>query len=294
MTGQEGISRRELIGHSVAAASLPWTADIASSGGPFARNSGLVDTNVSLFQWPFRRLPLDETPALVDRLKELGVTEAWAGSFEAILHRDLSSVNQRLADACRDVPELRPVGAINVSLPDWQTDVRRCVDDLGIRILRIVPGYHGVSLRDGRLVELARVATDRGCCLQLCVTLEDRRTQHPLVRVPDIDLSSLGALVAAVPGLRLQLLNATLGQLRSGRLDELPTVCVDTARVDGTDGLVQLLQMLPVERILFGSHAPFLIPEAALLRIEETEPAAEACRGMLGDSARAFLRGTNE
>ena len=40
----------------------------------------IVDTNVSLFRWPYPRLPLDETSALVDKVRSLGIACAWAGN----------------------------------------------------------------------------------------------------------------------------------------------------------------------------------------------------------------------
>ena len=61
----------------------------------------MIDVNVWLSRWPFRRLPDDEPEALVRRLRRLGVTEAWAGSLDALLHRDLAAVNARLVATCR-------------------------------------------------------------------------------------------------------------------------------------------------------------------------------------------------
>ena len=49
----------------------------------------LIDTNAHLFRWPFRRVANDTAPALVTKLKQLGITEAWAGNYDALLHCDL-------------------------------------------------------------------------------------------------------------------------------------------------------------------------------------------------------------
>ena len=58
----------------------------------------MIDTNVYLSRWPFRRLRGDEPGELVEMLRRVGVTEAWAGSFDGVLHKDIASVNARLAD----------------------------------------------------------------------------------------------------------------------------------------------------------------------------------------------------
>ena len=61
----------------------------------------MIDTNLYLSRWPARRLPLDDTPKLVAALKTHGIKEAWAGSFDALLHKDIGSVNARLAVECK-------------------------------------------------------------------------------------------------------------------------------------------------------------------------------------------------
>ena len=48
----------------------------------------IIDTNVNISRWPFRRLAGDETPDLVARLRKRNVTQAWAGSFDGILHKE--------------------------------------------------------------------------------------------------------------------------------------------------------------------------------------------------------------
>jgi hypothetical protein len=74
----------------------PHDADPGREGG-----QAMIDVNVWLSRWPFRRLPDDEPAALVRRLRRPGVTAAWAGSLDAPLHHDLADVNARLVAMCR-------------------------------------------------------------------------------------------------------------------------------------------------------------------------------------------------
>lgn len=98
----------------------------------------MIDVNVNLSRWPFRRLPCDETPRLIEKLRSNGITEAWAGSFDGLLHQDVAAVNARLTSDCgMSGGLLRPVGTIHLHLPDWADDVRRCVEEHGMHAIRL-------------------------------------------------------------------------------------------------------------------------------------------------------------
>ena len=72
-------------------------------------NDPIVDVNVNLSHWPTRRMREDETPMLVAKLKAHGVVEAWAGSFDGLLHKDIAAVNARLVKECSDHQGIRLV-----------------------------------------------------------------------------------------------------------------------------------------------------------------------------------------
>jgi len=283
------MNRRDVLNLAVAAGAATALLPSESRGKEVAEDtSGLriVDTNVSLFHWPFRRLPLDETEALVTKYRSLGIAQAWAGSFEGILHRDIANVNRRLSDACLNWPELIPIGSVNPELPGWEEDLRQCCGKLSMPGVRLHPNYHGYTLDDPRFAQLLNLATKAGCFVQIAATMEDTRTQHPNLVMQDVDLAPLPDVVKRVPGARVQILNYRPRGPVFERLAKATDVMFDTARVDATDGIPKLVRTLPAGRVLFGTHAPFLIPEAALIRVHESgELDDKALRAVYADNA---------
>ena len=286
------MDRREFLAAAGSAATaLLASTPRLSAAEPPPPPAALLDTNVTLGRWPFRRLPLDDAPALVAKLREQGVTEAWAGSFDALLHKDLSAVNTRLADECRASGEvLVPFGAINPLLPDWEEDLRRCAEVHRMRGIRLHPNYHGYALSDPPFAPLLDAATARGLLVQISVIMEDERTLHPLVNVPATDTAPLAALLHERPAARVQLLNA-FRTLRGKPLVDLAAAGArfEIAMLEGVEGITKLLAQIEVDRLCFGSHAPFFYFESAALKLKESVLTAAQLRAISADNARRFL-----
>src|SRR5204862_1558617 len=172
------IDRRRFLKNSLLGAAADSLADrrglIAQTAGRGAAAAspaalGIIDTNVNLFDWPFRALKYRDTKALVAKLKKHRVIEAWAGSFEALLSKDMSGVNTRLADECRTQGPgfLIPFGSVNLTWPDWQEDVRRCHEVHKMPGLRIYPGYQPFHLDHPATDSLVKITAERGLILQV-------------------------------------------------------------------------------------------------------------------------------
>ena len=217
----------------------------------------MIDTNVYLSRWPFRRLRGDETPELVALLRRAGVTQAWAGSFDALLHKDIAGVNARLAEDCRRHGDglLVPFGTVNPTLPDWEEDVRRCHEVHKMPGIRLHPNYHGYTLEDLRFQQVLAHAQERKLVVQIACRMEDVRTQHPLLQVPDVNPAPLSTIKA--PGLSVMLLNLS---------KPAPGLPFDIAMIERAAGVANV----GTERACFGSYAPFFILESALLKLRES------------------------
>src|SRR5690242_8252260 len=107
----------------------------------------IIDTNITLGQWPTRRVPCDDLETLTAKLRAHNVIHAWAGHYDGLFHTDLTEVNNRLALACTSgvplappvlssnnnspppsnaSPRLAPFASINPTAPNWESELDRC------------------------------------------------------------------------------------------------------------------------------------------------------------------------
>ncbi len=253
----------------------------------------IVDTNISLGLWPFRRVPGDTAAELIARLKRRNVSQAWAGSFEGVFHRDLTSANARLAKACEAAGTgfLVPFGSINPNSPGWHEDLRRCHEVHRMPGIRLHPNYHGYALADPVFADALREARDRKLIVQLVLTLEDDRTQHPLMRVPPVDPAPLARILRSVPGVRLVVLNRVRNPMGAALVELASTgdVYFDLAMIEGAGCVGELMSLISEKRMVFGSHAPFQYFEAALLKMKESGITGEQESAILAQNAKRLL-----
>jgi predicted TIM-barrel fold metal-dependent hydrolase len=254
---------------------------------------GMIDTNITLGDWVVRRSWADSPATLIARLRRHGVTSAWAASTEGVLHTDIAGANARLAAACADTI-LRPFGTVNPLAPDWEEDVRRCAETHRMPGIRVFPSYHSYNVEDAPFAQLLAAATARGLLVQVALTIEDERSHNPVLTVPFVNVAALPEQMAKVPGARVMLLNATsrvfAGTPLLARLARAG-VFLEIATLEGVAGVEGLLARVPGARVCFGSHSPYFVFEAALLKLDESElTPAQAAAVRHGNATLALSR----
>lgn len=270
------MNRRHFLGHTAAIAAAPLLAA--------EKQTGIIDCNVHVGPHPNRKLLEIDSEFLTKR----GIDQAWVGSFEALLHRDMAAVNKRLADACKKEARLLPAGSVHLLLPAWKDDFKRCVEAHGMKILRLHPNHHGYTLDDPRFTELLELASARQVLVQIVAQLEDQRTQHPLTQVSPVDLKPLPEALKRVPKARVMILNANAA-IVTKTLQGSTNLWLDMAMIEGVGGVENLLKSWPSEKLCFGSHAPFFYWESSELKLRESVLTAEQLVAVQRDNALALL-----
>ena len=287
------MNRRSFVKGSFAgASSLAWAAQAPRDKSDPNR---IVDTHVYVSHWPGRRVPGDQTPDMVGSLRALGVVEAWAGSFDALLHRDIAGVNARLVEECNRYGKdfLVPFGAVNPTLPDWEEDLRRCHEEFRMRGIRLHPNYQGYELTDPVFARLLRMAAERGLLVQIVAWMEDERTQHHLLQARIVDLSPLVLLLEKIPAAKVSVLNGFISVRSAGdvlpRLRKLNNITFDFAMLEQLMGLRVLIQAVGLEKVVFGSYSPMFYFESAFFKIRESALSAAESKALVSENARRLM-----
>lgn len=227
----------------------------------------VIDTNFYAGEWPFRDLP---EPVMA-------IPEAWVGSFDALLHADLEFLNTNLAALCVTRSGWQGFGAVNPRSPGWRETLRRVQEVHRFPGVRLHPNYHDYTLASPEFRELLGMARERKLVVQIVGRMEDPRTQHARLSVPDVDCAPLVETLEAMPGAKVQILNGLTTprpNLLWPRLGKLGVV-LDLAMLEGMEGVRTFLDANPGVPLAYGSHAPFFVAEAAALKMKESVLSAE-------------------
>ena len=290
--------RRRAFLRTTALASASWAVArreqaSASEPSPPDDSPAVIDTNVYLSRWPFRRLPHQSAAKLAAHLKKHHVVQAWAGNFDGLLHRNIAAANAWLADQCREAGDdfFVPIGTVNPTLADWREDLRRVAEQHRMPGIRLHPNYHGYSLSDPVGRELLQRASERNLLVQVVPWMEDKRHQHPMMPVPETDLTPLAEIASELPKLRLMILNGfrAAGGGSLSALAKQDSISFDFAKLDVIDGLADFLKKVPAERVVFGSYSPMFYFESARLKPEESALDPSVRQALLAANARRLL-----
>ena len=266
-------------------------------------NPDIIDTNVNLFKWPFRRMKYGETKSLVAKLRHHRITKAWAGNFEALFSKSINEVNARLAEECRVNGEgvLIPFGTVNLAWPDWEEDLRRCDEVHRMPGIRLYPTYQTFDLSHVEFPRLMKQATDRGMIIQIAGDMEDSRVHHPIVLTREVSFDPLIDIMKKIPQARIQLLNwnERVNRELLKKLISETSVVLDISWLESTGALGRLIEgnswsgpetPVPVERLLFGSHAPYFPVESSVIKLFESPLTLEQMRAVMNVNASQFIK----
>jgi predicted TIM-barrel fold metal-dependent hydrolase len=191
-------------------------------------------------------------------LRRNGVSQAFAGTFDGLFHKDVHGANARLVDACRGVGSdfFVPIGTVNPTLPDWEEDVRRCRETFKMPGIRLHPANHGYTLDDPRFGQLLKLATSAGLFVQLVAALTEERPRWLTPSVARVNLGRLFEQVQSISGLQLIVCGISEMPAPATLSNNDASIYFELAPPPNAAVLQQILDRVSLDRIVLGSAAP--------------------------------------
>ncbi|MEZ0275150.1 MAG: metal-dependent hydrolase, partial [Roseimicrobium sp.] len=104
-----------------------------------------------------------------------------------------------------------------------------------------------------------------------------------------VNLKPLPAALKQVPGARVMVLNANRAMSMTA-LQGCP-VWLDFAMLEGVGGVENLLRDWPLDKLVFGSHAPLFYWESAKLKLQESDLSDKQLAAITHENAARCLQG---
>lgn len=268
-----------------------------------------IDTNHNYGLWPWTQSGSTSATELCDRLAAEGISRAWVASTGALLAEDIAAAERRMFRDLEKVENVRFVRTLNPLHGGCLEMYRAALADERCVAVRFVPTIHRYRLFDERLKRLGEVMQAEGDLpVQILVRFDDSRQRMPSLSTILTERHPLGGGLATeveavevlsfaqrFPGLKVMVQGATVHEAvrMAGRRprQQSSNIWVDTSFFDGWDALAVAADVLPPEKIVFGTAEPFLYARANVLHFLSPEPPAPIKDAIARGNASALERG---
>ena len=251
-----------------------------------------VDANMFAGRYPFRACARSSLEGCRARLGRLGFDRAAVSPLEAVFQEDSFAAERRLAREIAGSPEFIHFKVVNPAQPWWEEDLRRGIEELGVKGIRLCSLYHGYSLGGPEAEAVLRFAAERDLPVLVTCRMQDRRMQW-MLQAREPGLEEIEQALSTAQSNRLILAGLSFASMLrlAELLNGLENVLVDTSRLQGPWRTFEKLSgELDLSRVAFGSLWPINIPDCPFEQIGNAALDEEARSGILGGNFLRLLR----
>lgn len=253
----------------------------------------LIDSNVYVGHWPFRRLEYNTLEALLGRMKEFGTDLSIVSNLNGIFYKNTQHANDELWEWISRKRSYKnsfiPFAVINPVYGGWRDDLDSCVNRYGCKGVRLYPQYHRYDITNPFCVELVKMCRDKGLPVAFSLRMVDSRTSSWLDIEQEWSLRDIMPVVREVPDAKYMIVNiagSTALSEEDRALFKKADVLMDTSGRNITDW-TDLFKRFGADKFCFGTQSPILDYFSGLLRIESLR------ENEAGEKTKELLRAGN-
>ena len=135
------------------------------------------DCNCFTGNWPFFKVRYNTVEKIRSLHQRIGITGGFISACEAIFYQDPFEAELALAKELEGTSYYQAM-ILNPTLPGWKADLKRCVEQLHIKAVRLMPTYHKYALTDPMMDEVCQAVKSYDLPLLLTLRLRDERCMY--------------------------------------------------------------------------------------------------------------------
>ena len=152
-----------------------------------------------------------------------------------------------------------------------------------------MPGYHDYPCLSADAAALVETLEVRDMVLIVQIRIADERTHHRLCQIPSTPVSDIIELAGRSPKLSIVAMCAQF-QEAVEIAKSTSNVSFDLSHIEKMRTLPSFLRQVPVERVMFGSHTPFLTLRSAKMKLMAPGISEVDRRKIACENARRIFR----
>lgn len=250
----------------------------------------IVDVSAWVGAYPFRGIPHSSLADLRAHAATLNIERFIVSSFDNLFNENNLDAYDRWRQTLDDMPFIEHWPVVNPSMPGQLRRLEQLVDRHQPRGLRMLPTYHGYSLRDDCVEQLMAFAAQRRMVVQIFSMIADPRW-HFMLKVPSLDPQQLDYLISRHCDARLIISGMQPVERFAERARQCPNLYLDISRVRGPVFPVDtLIEKFPPQKLLFGSLWPIQMIEGSLWHVTWSDLPAKTQGMILHDNFNALMQ----
>jgi hypothetical protein len=230
----------------------------------------MFDVNAKIGHWPYR--PVGGLDDVLRNMDQFGIERAAVSSLNSVHYFNPDDGNDELLRAVRNHGDrFVPLAVVRPNYTGWADDLRRCLDDCGMRGLVMYPNYHRFSLSDAEnhdIHRLVEICTSRQVPVCVQISVEDARRQFRRMIVEDTSAEAVGVFASRHPELKVAALGIKYSQVEHIHTPWPKNLWFDTSLYERLGDLEHAVETYGEDRILFGTNAPLLHPRANVDKLQ--------------------------
>ena len=230
----------------------------------------MIDYNCFIGNWPFHNTRRNKFSDLVSLHKKYNIEYGYISKLESIFYNDPYESELDLYNEIKG-SGYKQVMTINPALDICINTVKRAIEELNIKGVRLVPSFHDYNINDDCVKELVSLLKEYNLPLYINIRMEDERVSYLMHPYP-VGMEDLKKFIDNNKDIEIMLCAISFTELMSIKecVNDNKNVYFDASGFkDKIFALPELKNEAIAERVRFGSMMPVYCFESSYLIFNE-------------------------